>query len=151
MFRPQLLAFAALSFCAFCAQAGTANGNIDTSVRGNGTAIVIGGGPAGATVATLVAKRPEISLQTTDRFVANMFESNPDFVFSVTRDFVRTCQTPVLIMPDDIPAHPYAVAMESAMLAPNAEVSMFPWKEPKERIPIAVRQMRSFLRAHRPA
>ncbi len=44
MFRPQLLAFAALSFCAFCAQAGTANGNIDTSVRGNGTAIVIGGG-----------------------------------------------------------------------------------------------------------
>ena len=38
-----------------------------------------------------------------------------------------------------------------AMLAPNAEVSMFPWKEPKERIPVAVRQIRSFLRAHRPA
>jgi len=37
------------------------------------------------------------------------------------------------------------------MLAPNAEVSMFPWKEPKERIPLAVRQIRSFLRAHRPA
>ena len=37
-----------------------------------------------------------------------------------------------------------------AMLAPNAEVSMFPWKEPKERIPLAVRQIRSFLRAHRP-
>jgi hypothetical protein len=57
----------------------------------------------------------------------------------------------VLILPDDIPAHPYAVAMEAAMLAPNAEVSMFPWKEPKERIPLAVRQIRSFLRAHRPA
>jgi hypothetical protein len=28
---------------------------------------------------------------------------------------------------------------------------MFPWKEPKERIPLAVRQIRSFLRAHRPA
>jgi pimeloyl-ACP methyl ester carboxylesterase len=50
-----------------------------------------------------------------------------------------------------IPAHPYAVAMEAAMLAPNAEVSLFPWKEPKERIPLAVRQIRSFLRAHRPA
>jgi hypothetical protein len=25
------------------------------------------------------------------------------------------------------------------------------WKEPKERIPIAVRQVRSFLKAHRPA
>jgi len=54
-------------------------------------------------------------------------------------------------LPDDIPAHPYAVAMEAAMLAPKAEVSMFPWKEPKERIPLAVRQIRSFLRAHRPA
>jgi hypothetical protein len=39
----------------------------------------------------------------------------------------------------------------NAMLAPKAEVSMFPWKEPKERIPLAVRQIRSFLRAHRPA
>jgi hypothetical protein len=57
----------------------------------------------------------------------------------------------VLILPDDVPAHPYAVAMEAAILAPNAEVSMFPWKEPKERIPLAVRQIRSFLRAHRPA
>ena len=28
---------------------------------------------------------------------------------------------------------------------------LFPWKEPKERIPIAVRQIRSFLRAHQPA
>ena len=37
------------------------------------------------------------------------------------------------------------------MLAPKAEVSLFPWKEPKERIPLAVRQIRSFLRAHQPA
>jgi len=56
----------------------------------------------------------------------------------------------LLIMPDDVPSHPYAVAMESAMLAPKAEVTMFPWKEPKERIPLAVRQVRSFMRAHRP-
>jgi pimeloyl-ACP methyl ester carboxylesterase len=100
--------------------------------------------------ATLVAKRPEISLETTDRFVTKMFETDADFVFTVTRDFVRSCQNPVLILPDDVPAHPLAPAMECAMLAPNAEVSIFPWKEPKERIPLAVRQIRSFLRAHRP-
>jgi hypothetical protein len=35
----------------------------------------------------------------------------------VTRDFVRDCQTPVLILPDDIPAHPYEVAIEAAMQA----------------------------------
>ena len=63
---------------------------------------------------------------------------------------MRNCQTPA-VMPDDVPAHPHAVAMECAMLAPKAEVSMFPWKEPKERIPLAVRQIRSFLRANRPA
>jgi len=99
----------------------------------------------------LVKRRPDISMGEVDRFLTRMYRTNPDFVFTVTRDFVRHCQTPVLILPDDIPAHPYAVAMEAAMLAPKAEVSMFPWKEPKERIPLAVRQIHSFLRAHRPA
>jgi len=95
-------------------------------------------------------KHRNIPMETIDKFLTKMYRSNPDFVFTVTRDFVRQCQTPVLVLPDDIPAHPYAVAMESVMLAPKSEVSMFPWKEPKERIPIAVRQIRSFLRAHRP-
>ena len=99
----------------------------------------------------LVKRRPDITMEQVEKFLTRMYRTNPDFVFTVTRDFVRQCQTPVLILPDDIPAHPYAVAMESAMLAPNAEVSMFPWKEPKERVPLAVRQIRSFLRAHRPA
>jgi pimeloyl-ACP methyl ester carboxylesterase len=99
----------------------------------------------------LIKRRPELTMETAGKFVTAMFRTNADFVFTVTRDFVRNCQTPVLILPDDVPAHPYAVAMECAMLAPKAEVSMFPWKEPKERIPLAVRQIRSFLKAHRPA
>ena len=98
----------------------------------------------------LVKRQPEITMAMVDKFLTKMYRANPDFVFTVTRDFVRNCQNPVLILPDDIAAHPYAVAMEAAMLAPNAEVSMFPWKEPTERIPLAVRQIRSFLRAHRP-
>jgi pimeloyl-ACP methyl ester carboxylesterase len=98
----------------------------------------------------LVKRRPEITMEMVDKFLTRMYRTHPDFVFTVTRDFVRTCQTPVLILPDDIPAHPYAVAMEAAMLAPKAEVSIFPWKEPKERVPLAVRQIHSFLRAHRP-
>jgi pimeloyl-ACP methyl ester carboxylesterase len=104
-----------------------------------------GWGPA------LVKRRPEITMEMVEKYLTKMYRSNPDFVLTVTRDFVRSCQTPVLILPDDIPAHPYAVAMEAAMLAPKAEVSMFPWKEPKERIPLAVRQIHSFLKAHRPS
>ena len=98
----------------------------------------------------LVKHRPEITMEQVDKFLTRMYRTDPDFVFTVSRDFVRNCKTPVLILPDDIPAHPYAVAMEAAMLAPQGEVSMFPWKEPKERIPLAIRQIHSFLRAHRP-
>src|SRR5947208_11396027 len=78
----------------------------------------------------LVKRRPEIKMDTVEKFLTKMYRSSPDFVFTVTREFVRNCQTPVLILPDDIPAHPYAVAMEAAMLAPKSEVSLFPWKEP---------------------
>ena len=99
----------------------------------------------------LTASRPDITMEMAEKFLTRMYLNNPDFVFTVTRDFVRSCQTPVLVLPDDVPAHPYAIAMESVMLAPKSEVSLFPWKEPKERIPVAVRQIRSFLRAHRPA
>ena len=94
--------------------------------------------------------RPNITMDMTNTFLREMFRSNPDFVFTVTRDFVRTCQTPVLVLPDDVPAHPYDVAMETVLLAPNSEVSLFPWKRPTNRIPLAVRQIRSFLRAHQP-
>jgi len=97
----------------------------------------------------LMKRRPDITMAMIEQYLTNMYKKS-DFVFTVTRDFVRQCQTPVLVMPDDIPAHPYAVAMECVMLAPRAEVSMYPWKEPKERIPIAIRQIKSFLKAHRP-
>ena len=99
----------------------------------------------------MVKRRPDITIEMVEKYLTKMYRTNPDFVLTVTRDFVRNCQTPVLVLPDDVPAHPYAVAMECAMLAPKAEVSIYPWKEPKERIPLAVRQIRSFLRAHRPA
>jgi len=69
-----------------------------------------GWGPA------LTARRPDITMEMVDRFLTKMYRTNPDFVFTVTRDFVRNCRTPVLILPDDIPAHPYAVAMEAAWL-----------------------------------
>jgi len=104
-----------------------------------------GWGPA------LCERRPDITMEMVDAFLNKMYRSNADFVFTVTRDFVRSCQTPILVLPDDVPAHPYAVAMETGRLAPKAAVSIYPWKEPKDLIPHAVRQVRDFLRAHQPA
>ena len=105
---------------------------------------IIGWGPQ------LCERREDITMEMVDAFLNRMYRSSPDFVFTVTRDFVRACQTPILVLPDDVPAHPYAVAMESAMLAPNGQVSLYPWKEPVERIPLALRHIRTFLRAHQP-
>jgi len=99
----------------------------------------------------LCARRPDVSMEMAEAFLNRMYRANADFVFTVTREFVRDCQTPILVLPDDVPAHPYAVAMESALLAPNAQASLYPWKEPADRIPLAVRHIRTFLRAHRPA
>ena len=98
----------------------------------------------------LCAKRPEVTMATVEAFLAKMYLSNPDFVFTVTRDFVSKCQTPILVLPDDVPAHPYAVAMESARLAPNSQVSLYPWKDPPELIPLALRHVMTFLKANEP-
>jgi pimeloyl-ACP methyl ester carboxylesterase len=100
----------------------------------------------------LIKQRPDITIDMIDRFLKSMYGgARADFVFSASRDVVRSCQSPVLIMPDDTPAHSFDAAMESAMLAPKSEVSMYPWKDTKEKIPIAVRQVRTFMRAHRTA
>jgi pimeloyl-ACP methyl ester carboxylesterase len=98
-----------------------------------------------------INRRPEIKTEQVGAFLTKMYRSPGDFVFTVSRDFVRACKTPILVLPDDIPPHPYAVAMESAMLAPNAQVSMYPWKDTTEKIPLAVRHIRTFLRANAPA
>jgi pimeloyl-ACP methyl ester carboxylesterase len=98
----------------------------------------------------LCERRPDITMAMVDAFLKRMYGANPDFVFTVTRDFVRNCQTPLLVLPDDVPAHPYAVAMETVRLAPHAEASIYPWKETKDQIVQAVRHVRTFLRAHQP-
>jgi pimeloyl-ACP methyl ester carboxylesterase len=100
----------------------------------------------------LCARRPDITMAMVDTFLTNMYGgARADFVYTATRDFVRACQTPILVLPDDVPAHPYAVAMETVHLAPNAQVSLYPWKDTPDKIPLAVRHIRTFLRAHRPA
>jgi len=98
----------------------------------------------------LCERRPEVTMAMAGDFLTNMYRKNADFVFTVSRDFVRDCQTPILVLPDDVPAHPLAVAMETVHLAPNAQVSLYPWKANPEQITIALRHVRTFLKANRP-
>jgi len=98
----------------------------------------------------LCARRPDVTMATVEAYLHNLYRVQPDFVYSVSRDCVRACQTPMLVMPDDTPAHPYPVSMEVVELAPKAEVTLYPWKETKDLIAQAVRHVRDFLRAHQP-
>ena len=99
----------------------------------------------------LCERRPDITMAMVDKFLTNMYGgARADFVYTVSRDFVRSVQTPILVLPDDVPGHPYAVAMETVRLAPKAEVSIYPWKDSQEHIEQAVRHVRTFLRAHQP-
>ena len=100
----------------------------------------------------LCAHRPDLNMAQVEKFLSNMYGgARADFVYSVTRDFVSTVETPILVLPDDVPAHPYAVAMETVRLAKNAQVTLYPWKDTPDKIPLAVRHVRTFLRAYRPA
>ena len=75
--------------------------------------------------AEVVKRHPDITTQMADQFLNRLFRTNPDFVFTVTRDFVRQCQTPVLVLPDDSAGHSYDAAIESAMLAPSGQLNMY--------------------------
>jgi pimeloyl-ACP methyl ester carboxylesterase len=103
-----------------------------------------GWGPA------LCEKRPDVTMGMVHDFLTSMYTNRADFVFTVSRDFVRSIETPLLIAPDDVPAHPYKVAMEVASLAPKAEVTIYPWKDSPAHIDEVVEHARRFLKAHEP-
>src|SRR5438067_10405303 len=42
----------------------------------------------------LLARRPDVTPETVEAYLHNLYRVRPDFVYSVTRDFVRSCQTP---------------------------------------------------------
>jgi pimeloyl-ACP methyl ester carboxylesterase len=92
-------------------------------------------------------RRPDVPMETIEKYLHDLYRVRPDFVYSVSRDFARTCQTPMLVLPDDTPAHPHQVSVDIASLAPNAEITVFPWKEPPELKARTINRVRSFLKA----
>jgi pimeloyl-ACP methyl ester carboxylesterase len=72
-----------------------------------------------------------------------------DFVFSVDRDFVRSCRVPLLVLAGNDEFHPRAVAQEIAELAPDAEL-VLEWTSPAHHEETLAR-IRAFLQAHTPA
>ena len=83
-------------------------------------------------------------------FLTNMYTERADFVFTVSREFVKSLKIPLLIAPDNVPPHPYDVAIEVASLAPNSELTIFPWKDSQHNIDGVVEHALTFLKGHQP-
>ncbi len=98
----------------------------------------------------LCARRPDVTMSTVEQYLHNLYRVQPDFVYSVSRDFARACNTPLLVMPDDTPSHSYEAAMDLAALAPRAQVTAYPWKEEPALKEQTINQVREFLQAHQP-
>jgi pimeloyl-ACP methyl ester carboxylesterase len=101
-------------------------------------------------VPDFLARQPDVTMDTIEKYLHNLYGVRPDFLFSVSRDFIKNCRTPILVLPDDVPAHPLQTSIDVASLAPNAEITVFPWKEPADLKERTIDRVRAFLRAHQP-
>jgi pimeloyl-ACP methyl ester carboxylesterase len=96
-------------------------------------------------------RRPDVSMATVEQYLHNLYRVRPDFVYSVSRDFAKSCLTPMLVLPDDVVAHPLQVSRDIASLAPNAEITVFPWKEPADLKARTINRARTFLKRYQTA
>jgi hypothetical protein len=92
------------------------------------------------------ASRQDLDEAAIQSFGRNMW--GRDFVFSVTRDFVRGCKVPCLVLPGDDTAHPAVIGGELAELLPKAE-QFYPWKGP-EHLDAQCDRVIGFLEKHGP-
>ena len=96
-------------------------------------------------------RRPDTPMEIIEKYLHNLYRVRPDFVYSVSRNFATSCQTPMLVLPDDTPAHPLQVSIAIASLAPNAEITIFPWKDPPGLKARTINRARAFLTRHQSA
>ncbi len=89
-------------------------------------------------------------MEDIETYFHNLYAVQPDFLYSVPRDFIASCHTPILVLPDDVPAHPLCSSIDVASLAPNAEITVFPWKQPEELKLRTIDRVRRFLKAQIP-
>ena len=94
-----------------------------------------------------LSNRPDLTQEDIEKFGNSMWRD--DFVVSVSRDFVRACNTPLLVLPGKDRYHPGATGREIAALAPAGRV-FEPWNDSQEHVTQAAAAARSFLQAQIP-
>jgi pimeloyl-ACP methyl ester carboxylesterase len=90
--------------------------------------------------------RPKLDDAALRQFRDRMYGG--EFVFNVSRDFVRSCKTPMMILCGNDDYHPTETSKDIAALAPNAQL-IENWKT-SEVIGNTVKRVREFLISHTP-
>ncbi|MGD8861364.1 MAG: alpha/beta hydrolase [Myxococcales bacterium] len=90
--------------------------------------------------------RPELAGVDLSPFRERMYGG--DFVFNVSRDFVKGCSTPMLVLRGDDVYHPSETSREIVRLALHGEL-IERWKDP-DVLGDAVARVKAFLHAHTP-
>ena len=92
----------------------------------------------------LLQTRTDVTPEALRAFRSRMYDG--DFVFSVGRDAVQRCQTPLLVLRGNDVYHPAAISEEIARLAPRAELVQS-WKTGSDA-DAAIARMHAFLTEH---
>jgi pimeloyl-ACP methyl ester carboxylesterase len=93
----------------------------------------------------VIAAQPDVKMED---LVANRDRMyRRDFVYAVSREFVKACQTPLFVLAGNDLPHPQQVSEEVAALAPNCEYWGPEWKKD-----LAAQRQRisAFLKKHTP-
>ena len=51
-------------------------------------------------------RQRDVPMETIEKYLHSLYRVQPDFVYSVSRDFAKSCQTPMLVLPDDVTRGP---------------------------------------------
>ena len=62
-------------------------------------------------------RRPDVPADAIEKYLHELYAAQPDFLHSVPRDVMRNCQTPIMVLPDDVPSHPLQTSIDVASLA----------------------------------
>lgn len=92
----------------------------------------------------LVPTRPDITPEALAGLKANLFDG--DFVFSASREDVRNCLVPLLVLRGNDVYHPAETSEEIARIAPRGEL-VLSWKE-GEDVARAVSRIKTFFTEH---
>jgi hypothetical protein len=94
----------------------------------------------------LKPRRPDVSGDALESFKKTMYGG--EFLFNVSREFVASCQTPLLVLLGNDLHHPAETSRELAALAPHATLIEH-WKEPEHQA-AAKQAVERFLAQHTP-